>query len=288
MITKDIIRQARQADLAEYLLNRGEPLKKEVSGRYRHAEHSSLMFTKNSFYWNSRGEKGNAIDFLMLYYGMDFKTALSELTKTDFGTKKELAPVAKREQVPVSTKFNLPELNKDMRRTFAYLIKTRLIDTSIVQFLAKEKLLMQDQRGNAVFPWISEKGEIVGAEVQGTLDKVRFKGISPGSVYEYAYNVCIGSPKALYVFESAIDMLSFWSLNKGLKDALLVSMGGLKEEVIEGFLKRHTSLRETFLGVDNDDAGKNFIKAVQAKIKAQEILPPQGKDWNEYLKMHHQ
>lgn len=285
MINRELIRQARQTNLAEYLLGRGEPLKREHSGRYRHKEHSSLMITENAFYWNSRGEKGNAIDFLMLYYGMDFKTALAELTKTDLSIKKELAPVAKLEQVPVSSNFSLPELNKDMRRTFAYLIKTRLIDSSIVQFLAKEKLLTQDQRGNAVFPWVNEKGEIVGAELQGTLDKVRYKGISPGSAYGYAYNVCIGSPKRLCIFESAIDLLSFWSVYKDIQDVLLVSMAGLKEEVIEGFLKRSTSPLETFLCVDDDEAGKTFIKAVQAKINAQELLSPKGKDWNEYLKI---
>lgn len=283
MINRELIRKARQTNLAEYLLNRGEPLKKDSRGRYKHAEHDSLVFTQNAFYWNSRGEKGNAIDFLMLFYGMDFKTALAELTHTDLSIKKEFAPVPQPKQIPVSHDFVLPTLNKDMRRTFAYLIKTRLIDKSIVQFLAKEKILFQDQRGNAVFPWINEKGEIVGAEIQGTLDQIRFKGIEKGSAYGYGYNIHIGSPKALYAFESAIDLLSFWSLNKGLKDALLVSMGGLKIEVLEGFLKRSESPLNVFLCVDNDKAGKTFIKAVQTQINAQNLLPPKGKDWNEYL-----
>jgi len=284
MITKELIKQARQTDLAEYLLKRGEPLKRDRNGRYRHLEHDSLVFTKNAFYWNSRSEKGNAIDFLMLYYQMDFQTALAELTNTDLSIKKEPAPVAKREQVPVSIDFVLPQINKDKRRTFAYLIKTRLIDTSIVQKLAKENLLMQDQRGNAVFPWFDENRQVVGSELNGTLDKIRFKGISPGSKYGWGYNIRIGSPEALYAFESAIDLLSFWSLHKGLKNVLLVSMGGLKEEVLKGFLERSTSLSDVFLCVDNDDAGKRFIEAVQSKINATPDLPPLGKDWNDYLK----
>ena len=34
--------QARQADLAAYLIARGEQLKPSGAGRYRHAEHDSL------------------------------------------------------------------------------------------------------------------------------------------------------------------------------------------------------------------------------------------------------
>ncbi|MED4885475.1 DUF3991 and toprim domain-containing protein [Bacillus smithii] len=289
-VNKDLIRQARQANLADYLLKRGEPLKRDGHKRFRHKEHDSLVFTENAFYWNATGQKGNAIDFLMLFYGMDFKTAVQELTgqhleTQDLETKKELALAPKTKQVPVSDNFVLTDLNKDMRRTFAYLIKTRLIDTSIVHFLAKEKLLFQDTRGNAVFPWLNEKRQIVGAELHGTLTEKRFKSIVNGSKHGYGYNIVIGSPRALYAFESAIDLLSFWSLNKGIKDALLVSMGGLKMEVLEGFLKRHTSLSETFLCVDNDKAGQAFIKAVQAKITAKTAFPPKGKDWNEYLKI---
>lgn len=282
-INKDLIRQARQANLADYLLKRGEPLKRDGHKRFRHKEHDSLVFTENAFYWNATGQKGNAIDFLMLFYGMDFKTALAELTNTNLSIKKELAPVPQPKQVPVSDNFVLPNLNKNMRRVFAYLIKTRFIDSSIVQFLTKEKLLFQDERGNAVFPWVSEKQQIVGAELNGTLTDKRFKGIVKGSAYGYGYNITIGSPKALYAFESAIDLLSFWSLNKGLKDALLVSMGGLKIEVLEGFLKRSESPLNVFLCVDNDKAGKTFMKAVQTQINAQNLLPPKGKDWNEYL-----
>jgi hypothetical protein len=289
-VNKDLIRQARQANLADYLLKRGEPLKRDGHKRFRHKEHDSLVFTENAFYWNATGQKGNAIDFLMLFYGMDFKTAVQELTgqhleTQDLETKKELALVLKTKQVPVSDNFALPNRSKDMRRVFAYLIKTRLIDKSIVQFLAKEKLLLQDTRGNAIFPWLNEKGEIVGAELHGTLTEKRFKGIVNGSAYGYGYNIAIGSPRVLYAFESAIDLLSFWSLNKGLKAALLVSMAGLKIKVLESFLERSERLTDVFLCVDNDEAGKAFVKDVQAKINAKALFPPTCKDWNEYLQI---
>lgn len=296
MITQDLIKQARQTNLANYLLNRGETLIKDGTRRYKHAEHSSLVFTDNAFVWNSEGLKGNAIDFVMKFYGLSFKEALTELTNTNLDTKKELAPATKLKQVPVSTNvsssFSLPQLSDKMRRAFAYLIKTRKIDTEIVQSLAKHKKLLQDQRGNIVYPWYNEKQEIVGAELNGTLTDKRFKGIVAGSQYGYGYNLKFGlfqKENNIYFFESTIDLLSFWSLYKGkTRGMMLVSMAGLKKEVIEGFLSRFERPLNVHLCVDADDAGKAFIEAVQAQIKAEYIPVPECKDWNEYLQIKKQ
>lgn len=293
-INNDLIRQARQTNLAEYLLRRGEPLKKDGRGRYKHAEYDSLVFTQNAFYWNSQGDlHGNAIDFLMMFYKMDFKTALNELTGSNLSIKKELAPATKLKQVPVSTNisstFSLPQLADNMRRTFAYLIKTRKIDSEIVQHLTKNKKLFQDQRGNIVFPWLNEKQEIVGAELNGTLTDKRFKGIVTDSQYGYGFSVKFSlfqMHNNIYFFESAIDLLSFWTLHKGeTRGMMLVSMAGLKKEVIEGYLRRSERPLNVHLCVDTDDAGKAFAEAVQAQIKAEYIPVPKGKDWNEYLQI---
>jgi len=47
-----------------------------------------VLFTENAYYWNSKGEKGNAVDFLMSYHKMDFTTAIKELAGQQ---KKEMA-----------------------------------------------------------------------------------------------------------------------------------------------------------------------------------------------------
>jgi len=294
MINQDLIRQARQVDLAEYLISHGEPLKKDGRERYKHAQHNSLVFTQNAFWWNSRDLHGNAIDFLMEYYGMDFKTALAELTGSNLDTiKKELAPATKLKQVPDlnglyrSDTFSLPQLSENMRRAFAYLIKTRKIDAEIVQSLAKRQKLYQDQRGNIVFPWLDKHQKIVGAELNGTLTDKRFKGIVHGSKYGYGYNVTFAPFQLhnnIYFFESAIDLLSFWTLNKGnTRGMMLVSMAGLKKEVVECFLRRSERPLNVHLCVDTDKAGKAFVEAVQSQMKAEYCPPPEGKDWNEYL-----
>ncbi|MBT2695425.1 DUF3991 and toprim domain-containing protein [Bacillus sp. ISL-55] len=288
-VTSGQAEQARNTNLVEFLSGREDLVKVDNHGRYRLKDHDSLIIRGSFYWWNSRGIEGNAIDFMQVYYGMDFKTAVADLTNSSFSTDTKKRLESATNTVQVSKEFSLPTIQKDMRRTFAYLIKTRCIDKSIVQNLAKEKLMMQDERGNIVFPWITNNREVVGAELNGTLTDKRFKGVSEGSEYGYGYNISIGTPKRLCVFESAIDLLSFWNIYKGVQDVLLVSMAGLKEEVIEGFLKRYPSLTEIHLGVDNDIAGKTFIESVQTKIKASPMLPPnQCKDWNDYLKQKSQ
>ena len=63
-MNKELIQKARQTNLAEYLTSIGIPLKRE-GNRYRHKEHESLIFTENAYYWNSKQQKGNAIDYLV-------------------------------------------------------------------------------------------------------------------------------------------------------------------------------------------------------------------------------
>ena len=78
MIDKSIIQQARQTDLAQYLISIGEPIIRN-GHRHRHKNHESLVFTKNAYYWNARGEHGNSLDYLTKHIGMDFESAVNAL-----------------------------------------------------------------------------------------------------------------------------------------------------------------------------------------------------------------
>lgn len=280
------IRQARQANLAEYLIRQGEPLER-VGQRYRHKEHNSLVFTDNAYYWNSRGESGNAIDYLMRHKGMDFKTALYELTLTEIKTTSATEPPRAKES------FNFSEiiLEPDMRRTVAYLNKSRLISYALIQHLISSKLLYQEAHtNNIIFPMYDETGGIVGAETCGTLTEKRFKGIKPASEYGYGYSIQ-GKAEIKYAlfFESAVDLLSFIDIerlkNKPIDNTLLVSMAGLKDNVITHTLNRRNEPLQPVLCVDNDNAGQGFIERVGAQIKGIRAFLPdaQYKDWNEQL-----
>ncbi|MCL2049318.1 MAG: DUF3991 and toprim domain-containing protein [Defluviitaleaceae bacterium] len=275
---------ARQANLAEYLLGVGVPLVRSGS-RYRHKEHNSLIFTDNAYYWNSRGEHGNAIDYLMRHMNMDFKSAILALTNTSISqtTKQSMKPFA----------LDNSKLQNNQNKVRRYLNTIRNIGFSIISHLTEKNLLHQEKRtNNAIFSIYDENNICVGAEVQGITSK-RFKGIKKNSKYGYGFNVRFSENDtydyALF-FESAIDLISFIDYKhnhekKNLNSCILVSMSGLKLNVIKNTVAVFKGNMGVVLCVDNDNAGAMFINKVEnAKIPYIKRLPDKKfKDWNEQL-----
>ena len=164
---------------------------------------------------------------------------------------------------------------------FAYLCQTRKIDSKIVSELARNGLLYQDKRGNAVFVHRDESGKIIGAELQGTSTYQRFKGVTAGTS-DSLFAVKIGEPNRAYVFESAIDLLSFKMLANQAKiqNSVLVSMAGLKPNSLKALSERGLEL---YSCVDNDEAGIKFTKS-NGLIPCNRILAENSvKDFNELL-----
>jgi hypothetical protein len=280
---KETIQRARQADLPEYLMSIGVQLTKS-GNRYRHKEHDSLIFTGNSYFWNSKQDHGNAVDYLTKYMNMDFLSAVSALANT--------SPIAdnlrKRTFEPDKDGFCL---NQD--KVKRYLNKARLINYGIINHFIERKILFQESgTDNAYFPMLDERGNCVGAELQGTKQK-RFKGIKANSKYGYGFNIGFSANNtfdyALF-FESAIDLMSFIDYEKNFKgktldNCLLVSMAGLKISTVKHTLKSFPGKPAPVLCVDNDEAGRNFLNALKAaNINFIERLPEGSyKDWNEQL-----
>ena len=181
-----------------------------------------------------------------------------------------------------------------------------------------------------VFKSLSSSGEVVGASLQGIQEnwekwpkhgyaKVIMKNSDPMT----GIHVDIGSPKRLIFTESPIDLMSYYEFHKdSLQDVRLVSMDGLKESTIGRHLSQIQAeisgkpLRWTpeqmadglqvaidhhffedgknadliTLALDNDKAGRTFIKELEAKgavinSDLPELRPGQDKtDWNDVLK----
>jgi hypothetical protein len=306
-ISQDAILRARQADLAEYLIGLGVPLVKEGS-RYRHREHDSLVFTQNAFYWNSRDEKGNAVDFLTRHlsdiglFNMNFRDAVAELAGLA-GFAAAQRPKAVEKPAPPAFALENLTLSAEMGRVIAYLCKSRKISYELVKGLIAQRLLFQEavtypdkvtcenrEMYNALFPFYDGHGAIVGAESAGTLTGSRFKGVKEGSAYGYGYTLTFGENiKFVLFFESAIDLLSFVDIKqaqgKTLDGCRLVSLAGLKENIVERALELLESAVTPVLCVDNDSAGEVFIQEILKKhVNAKVYQPDAGyKDWNEQL-----
>lgn len=303
--TTEQVEKARQASLADFFIQNGYDT--ERSRNELHIKGYGGLFVNietNEWYCFSQENKHggrNAINCLTDIIGMDFKTAVEALTGQNFS---QIEYHTSERTEPKKKELVLPERADNMRKVFAYLCNERMLDCKIVSELAHDGLLYQDTHGNAVFLHKDENGNNVGAEIQGTNSQKRYKGVAAGTS-DSLFVVKIGDtmsqgesqkcgtdaahqklshkePTRSYIFESAIDLLSFKQIAKPqrIQNCMLVSMAGLKPNTLN---KLVDSGMELLACVDNDTAGKNFIKSNNL-VSRNHILSEHGvKDFNELL-----
>lgn len=281
-ITDEMIEQARNANLAEYFKRNGYEFEQRRS-EVHVCGYGGLYVNEETNQWHCFSMSGinggkNAVNCLTDVIGLDFKIAVSELV--EYSTARPTNCI-KSYKPPKKCDLVIPERADDMRKVFAYLCRTRKIDSKIVSDLARSGLLYQDKRGNAVFVHRDEDGKIIGAELQGTDSYRRFKGVAAGTSYSL-FSMKIGTPNRAYVFESAIDLLSFRQLANPAKiqNSVLVSMAGLKLNSLKTLSERGLKL---YACVDNDEAGIKFTNN-NGLIPCNRILAENSvKDFNELL-----
>jgi hypothetical protein len=275
--------RANNVNILDYLLSIGEPLKSEGNNFYRHEDHDSLVVNsrKNYFSWNSKNVSGNAVTYLMNVYNISFQHAVKKINEDlgdlDISNFRELEPT-----YPSKFNYVVKEVNST-KNVFKYLVDDRKIDPDLVHALIKTDLIKEDIYKNVVFKW-KEKGELIGANLQGTreipeekrmhADRPYFKKVLPTTkeATNSGFSITRGYPDKLYFFEAPIDLLSYLSLNRTkLSNCRLISMDGLKQQTILQMVKNTLKeLKENgreieaiTLCVDNDPAGKEFIDKLQ-------------------------
>lgn len=280
------IEQARQASLADYFQQNGYDV--ERSRNELHIKGYGGLFVNtdtNEWYCFSQPDKRggkNAINCLTEIIGLDFKTAVEQLTGTSFQTHEyKPKPTVPQEYPREKKELLLPEHADNCKRVLAYLCQTRHIDSRFVNQLIADGLLYQDKRGNAVFLHKDENGKFVGAEIQGTSTYQRYKGVASGT-HDSLFSLEIGKPTKAYIFESAIDLLSFRQLAnpQKIQNSVLVSMAGLKPNSLKSLQERGLKL---YACVDADEAGRKFISDNNLTV-CNNVLTERGvKDFNELL-----
>lgn len=231
-------------------------------------EHDSLMIDKrkNHFYWNSQIEdgkvvSGDVIDFVTVFFDKSHMETLNYLTQESHDKlAKTTLDVTPKEQF--SYYFQHDNQLNEVRD---YLVNERKLSGILVDALHEKKFLHQDKYKQVIFAW-SDTGKAVGATIIGTevnwskYPKYgRFKGIAKNSASNYGFNVILGTPDKLYIFESPIDLLSYWTMNPDLSNSMLAAMDGLKEQSVYKFINQMYLSKGSlphegiYLGVDNVD-----------------------------------
>lgn len=236
-------------------------------------EHDSLMIDKrkNHFYWNSQVEdghvvQGDVIDFVCRFYDMSHLEALNYLTQEHHERLKKNETSAKPKE-PFQYYF---KHNKEFSHVTDYLVNQRKLSAVLVAALHEKGFIQEDIYKQSVFVW-SDTGKAVGASVIGSeynpekFKRGRFKGIAENSEPNFGFNLTIGTPTKLYIFESPIDLLSYWSMNPQLENCMLAEMEGLKEQSVYNFINQMYLSKGSlphegiYIGVDNDRPGHRFF-----------------------------
>ena len=311
-----LIEAARHADLAEYFRSSGYTTRKE-SGEIYVDEFKGLCINPDSNSWFSHydgiGRVNNSIDCLTMIVGKSFKEAVYELTGRDLSlihttdhTKKSKTTVPIRTERPKEetkpSSITMPQHADNQRRLFAYLHSSRKIPNEIIREFVEAKVLYQSEKeiqgtlqgkpqtfkkANAVFVHKDKDGRAIGGEIQGLDSTKRFKGVVTGtgeSCFRFVPDPSKKPVKA-FVFESAIDLMSFYSMSDKTKlsGMMFVSMAGLKPFVVKQLRDEGLTVLS---GVDNDEAGRKFEEqnGLERSQWVKEKLDIHGfKDWNERL-----
>ncbi|HHH4983910.1 TPA: toprim domain-containing protein [Streptococcus pyogenes] len=297
--------------IVDYLLMINEPIIKVGNQYYQHRDHDSLKINarKNYFVWNSRSAEvnssGGVIQYLQIVLGLTLAEALAKVEADLKGI--EIKPSKIKLSYPKYFNYRVKEVHIPLEAQ-KYLVAKRRIPNNIVRFFFSRGLVSQNENQEIIFKWY-KKDSVVGFSKQGTVpltseDKERFhykrdyfKYVSPTTEENtfWGFNYGEGLPENVFVFESEIDLISYFALyHKKLNNFWLVSINGVALKKLSAImdyavknmdLKLH--LKNLVICYDNDKAGNQAWKEVSAfnlpGINIINGLPNKFKDWNEVL-----
>lgn len=301
LYSEEQIQRAKNINLVDYLMCRGETLKRagsEYKYIYRDSsgEHDSVTIRNNKWYDHKNQRGGDTIGFLQEFMGISFKEAVEELLNGEQGNHfSNLNHQNSNIILPQKEKnFILPEPDKNMHKLFAYLVKSRFIDISVVQHFISAKAMYQEKKhGNIVFLGLDKDGIAHSAqEISTNTYKPKFKSSILGSDMRYGFNYK-GEGNSLFVFEAPIDLMSYITImcHRNWKEQNYIALDGLSPKAMFLFLEENRNINVINICIDYDEAGieaydKFRDELIERGYKSENInrIYPVYKDWNELLK----
>lgn len=276
--TEEQIAKANNTDLVSFLNAQGEQLVK--SGReYRWKKHDSVTISGNRWYRHSQSKGGYPVDFVMEFYYATFPEAVKMLIGEEGEGRQKSCPAPSKD-------FRLPEKNEDNEKIMKYLTKKREIEKTLVEdWIDRGDIYEEKEHHNVIFVGRDADGIPRYAHCRGT-GEIKYRGDVAGS--DKAFGFCHrGTDNQLFVFEAAIDLLSFIQLfPKDWKKRSYLSLGGVSSVALMSFLSERPQITSVFLCLDNDQAGNEACEKLAGEISEGYSvirLKPSRKDWNEIL-----
>lgn len=302
--TKEQYETARyNSNALEYAQSQGYDLIRQGS-YYKLREHDSMVFTPNgSWFWNSRGVHGGALEFMMYYENKTLTEAVLTLAgeREQSNTRPSERKDAPRPETPVpgtlKAVFTPPDKAANFRQLFYYLCNKRGLDKTVVQEMIRQKRVYQGivkrkdgsivkfPNGspvyNAVFPYYDSQLNMVGAYQRGMMDREgqpAYKLDVYGSDNRSGW--LLASPFSpateVRVFEAAIDAASDASLyampnmydgDWRQEPVDRLSLEGLNYEPIQTYLQIHPDVQKVTLMLDADKWGRRAAKEFAERLQ---------------------
>lgn len=305
-IDKKDIERAKEADALSWLIeNRPHELIKLSEGYYCLKIHGSLKLDHGKWCWWSRGIGGrSAVDLLVKVYGMSFYDAVCMVLSTSgtpFERKAVMTNVICKEANPDKKAFLVPEADINNDAAIRYLLKRKIPEKIIGDFIREGVMYQEKEHKNIVFLGKDYDGNVRLAAMRGTYGS--YHHTVSGSDRRYPFMRLAGCRyDRLHVFEAPVDMLSYAGLlylaGRSYRDINLMALCGIykaRENIEEStlpvalseYLERFPDTKEVFLHLDNDETGISAAEAIMTVIKSVKVInsppPLPTKDVNEHL-----
>ena len=288
-------------DLLTYLQNYEPQELVRISGNvFCTQTHDSLKISNGKWCWFSRGIGGkSALDYLIKVNGLSFVEAVGQIV----GQAALRSPVFHRQETMMQErKLILPERNENNEKVKSYL-KGRGIHQVITDYCIKTKRLYEEkEHHNAVFIGYDLQGVPRYGVVRGT-SGIRYLGEVLGSDKHFSFSIpARAESDTLHLFESAIDLLSFATLElfegRDPRGTNQLSLAGVYKPKRDGtqmttpialsqYLKDRPLIKTVKLHLDNDFVGRMATNALMTALSNNYTVidgpPKNGKDVNEQL-----
>ena len=303
-IPPEVVAKAREMDLLTYLRTyEPQELVHFGGSTYCTREHDSLKISNGKWCWFSRGIGGySALDYLIKVKELPFTQAVETIMGNLSAAPPAFAPAPK---APKEKVLLLPQVNRSATHAVEYLHR-RGIDYELINFCIRTGRLYESYPyHNVVFVGMDADGKPRYANQRGIGSD--FIGDANGSDKHYSFGIpAAAAGDTLHLFESAVDLLSYGTLQKldgkDWRSENLLSLAGVykpRAKIEESslpaalvrYLAEHPHIRRVVLRLDNDATGRIAAETVKTLLPRKYAVtvdiqpPPQGKDYNDCLCM---
>ena len=290
VLSDEMIEKAKSADLCDVAKALGFTVIRVGTCHSIKEMDSIRIYNRRSWYRFSDGTGGSQIDFLRVFSGMDFVEAVKYLQ----GFSSFLLSAEAEQSLHVTENkggFVLPVPSSDNLRVIRYLTNERMISEKTVEkFIGDGYVYEEKKYHNIVFVGADVLGNPKCAFMRGIYEKngKSFKCDVPGSDKNYGFHMEVQESDTVRVYESAIDLMSFYDATSLSSDHLL-ALGMTADKPLDRYLLDRKAIRKIVLSLDNDDPGNKAAEKICKKYEERgyevnNLGSPKGyKDYNEWL-----